>query len=49
LGNSSPNLLRCSGATVIGADLLADRRAVAARLGAAVVLDPGTADPAEEI
>jgi threonine dehydrogenase-like Zn-dependent dehydrogenase len=49
VGQLVAQLLRCSGATVIGADLLADRRAVAARLGAAVVLDPGTADAAEAI
>jgi threonine dehydrogenase-like Zn-dependent dehydrogenase len=49
VGQLVAQLLRRSGATVIGIDLLADRRASAARFGAAVVLDPSNADPAEEI
>jgi 2-desacetyl-2-hydroxyethyl bacteriochlorophyllide A dehydrogenase len=49
VGQLVAQLLRCSGARVIGVDLLAARRAIAARRGALKVLDPAVADPAEEI
>ena len=49
VGQLISQLLRLSGAHVVGVDLLAERRSIAARLGASVVLDPAQVDVAEEI
>jgi threonine dehydrogenase-like Zn-dependent dehydrogenase len=49
VGQLVSQIVACSGARVIGVDLLAARRATAARLGTPVVLDPGALDAAVEI
>lgn len=49
VGQIVAQLLRQSGARVIGVDLLAERRAMAERLGTSLLLDPSVADAAEEI
>ncbi|HEV7664452.1 MAG TPA: zinc-binding dehydrogenase [Chloroflexota bacterium] len=49
VGQLVAQLLRCSGARVIGVDPLVERRSLAARLGAVAVLDPTAGDAAQEI
>jgi threonine dehydrogenase-like Zn-dependent dehydrogenase len=49
VGQLACQLLRLSGATPIGIDLLPERRAVASRLGTEHVLDPAASDIAQRI
>jgi threonine dehydrogenase-like Zn-dependent dehydrogenase len=49
VGLCAVTLGRALGATIIGIDPMAERRALAMRLGAAHALDPAAGDPAEQV